>query len=317
MGLGLNAVLAYIIAIMVGISVFALVVGLFANNKKLLHERELDKLIDGIVKGEVSERRDSSDMPKSKTWSAYWYNLGLAAGIEQTTPNKMGIIATSVLLGVWFLGSFAYPRDFAIGTLLAVAALSIMRIVLKTMAEKRLRTIDTQLPALLSGMRANLSANMTPQQAILSQVGEIPAPLGAELLTLKSDLDLNVPLDTALENMSQRVPSRELNFLISSMRIAITQGANLDDLLKTLQGILTQRAGIRDKLATAVAQAQPAIYVTAVAIPAGLVFSYMSNAANRTFWFSFFGLIALAGITFCYVAALFVASKQIQKVKDS
>jgi tight adherence protein B len=313
----LNAVLAYVIAFMVGISVFALVVGLFANNKKLLHEREIDNLIDGIVKGEISERRDAADMPKAKTWSAYWYNLGLAAGIEQTSPNKMGIIALTSLLGVWFLGSFAYPRDFVIGTLLAVAAVAVLRMSLLKMADKRLRTIDTQLPALLSGMRANLSANMTPQQAILSQVGEIPAPLGKELSTLKSDLDLGIPLDTALENMAQRIPSRELNFLISSMRIAISQGANLDDLLKTLQGILTQRASIRDKLATAVAQAQPAIYVTAIAIPAGLVFSYMSDAANRTFWFSFFGLIALAGIAFCYVAALFVANKQIQKVKEA
>jgi hypothetical protein len=43
----------------------------------------------------------------------------------------------------------------------------------------------------------------------------------------------------------------------------------------------------------------------------------MSDAANRSFWVSLPGLIALAGIAFCYVAALFVANKQIQKVKDA
>lgn len=313
----LNALLAYVIAVCVSISVFALVVGLFANNKKLLHERQMDELINSIVVEEIKNNRITADLPKAKTWAAYWHSLGQAAGIEQTTPNKMGIIAITITLGVWFLGSFAYPRDFLIGTMLAAGAVFGFRLFLIKKADKRLATIDKQLPTLLSGMRANLSANMTPQQAILSQVGEIPAPLGSELISLKSDLDLSIGLDTALENMALRVPSRELTFLVSSMRIAIAQGANLDDLLKTLQGILTQRASIRDKLATAVAQAQPAIYVTAAAIPLGLIFSYMSDVANRTFWVSFIGLICLAGITFCYVAALFVASKQIQKVKDA
>lgn len=313
----LNAMLAYVMAVCVSISVFALVVGLFANNKKLLHERQMDELINNIVVEEIKNNRIAADLPKAKTWAAYWHSLGQAAGIEQTTPNKMGIIALSIMMGVWFLGSFAYPRDILIGTMLGAGAIFGFRLFLRKKADKRLATIDKQLPALLSGMRANLSANMTPQQAILSQVGEIPAPLGSELIALKSDLDLGIKLDTALENMALRVPSRELTFLVSSMRIAIVQGANLDDLLKTLQGILTQRASIRDKLATAVAQAQPAIYVTAAAIPLGLIFSYMSDVANRTFWVSLMGLICLTGITFCYVAALFVASKQIQKVKDA
>lgn len=313
----LNALLAYVMAVTVGIAVFALVLGMFANNKTFLHERKMDELINSIVVEEIEDARVTANLPKAKSWSAYWYNLGAAAGIEQTSPNKMGTIAMSVGLGIWFLGSFGYPRDILMGTLLAAGAVFSLRLALRRMADKRLSTIDKQLPALLSGMRANLSANMTPRQAILSQVGEIPAPLGKELEALKSDLDLGIELDPALRNMSQRVPSRELSFLVSSMRIAIDQGANLDDLLKTLQGILTQRASIRDKLATAVAQAQPAIYVTAAAIPAGLIFSYMSDTQNRAFWVSFPGLIALAGITACYVAALVVASKQIQKVKDA
>lgn len=315
--MNLDAVLAYIIAIMLGLGVFAVIMGFFANNKKLIREQEIENLIAGITKTEVETERRDSNLPKEKSWFAYWYKLGLGAGIEQTSPNKMGIIAMSIGLGAWFLGTFAYPRDIMIGTLMGAAGIVVFRIYLNHQSSSRLAKIDKQLPALLAGMRANLSANMTPQQAILSQVGEIPAPLGEELMSLKADLDLNIPLDNALANFAQRIPSRELGFLVSSMRIAISQGANLDDLLKTLQGILVQRASIRDKLATAVAQAQPAIYVTAIAIPGGLIFSYMSNTDNKAFWFSFPGLLAFGFIAFCYVAGLFAASKQIQKVKDA
>lgn len=313
----LNALLAYLIAFLTGISVFALVVGLFANNKKLLHEREMDDLINNIVKEEIANLREASDMPKDKTWSAYWYNLGIGAGIEQTSPHKTGLIALSIAGGLFFLGAFGYPRDVVAGAMIGIAGLFIFRMFLRRKSEKRMLAIDKQLPGLLSGMRANLSAHMTAQQSILAQVDEIEAPLGDELKKFRSDLELNMPLDAALQNLSNRVPSNELKFLVASMRIAISQGVQLDNLIITLQGILTQRAGIRDKLATAVAQAQPAIYITAAAIPGGLIFSFMSDPANRVFWFSFIGMLALVGIGFLYAAALFTVNKQIQKVKDA
>ena len=313
----LNALMAYLIALLVGVAVFALVVGLFANNKKLLHEREMDDLINNIVKEEIENIRTQADMPKDKTWSAYWYNLGTGAGIEQTSPHKTGIIALTIGGGLLFIGALGYPRDLFAGLILGAVGIIAFRMYLHRQGEKRLLQIDRQLPAMIAGMRSQLAAHATPQQAILSQVDEIDAPLGDELKKLRDDLDLNIPLDTALENLANRVPSKELKFLTSSIRIAISQGADLDELLQTLQGILTQRAGIRDKLATAVASAQPAIYATIIAIPAGLLFSYMSNVDNRAFWFSFFGIITLAIVAFLYVAALFAVNKQIQKVKDA
>lgn len=312
-----NAILAYCIALTLALSVFALIIAFFANNKKFVNERKLDDLIAEITAQEITLEREASNRPKEKSWSGYWYELGSGAGYEQTSPHKTGLIAITIGVVVLFLATFGYPRDVFIGIIAAFGSVAAFRIFLKRKADKRLAEIDKQLAPLLSGMRSHLSANMTPQQAILSQVGEIPAPLGDELILLKEELDLNIPLDKALENMSHRVPSRELNFLISSMRIAISQGADLDKLLHTLQGILTQRALIADKLAAAIAEAQPAIYLTVAAIPLGLIWSYMSDEANRQFWFSFMGIIALGVIGVCYVSAIVITRKQIQKVKES
>lgn len=313
----LNAVLAIAIALLAGITVFAVVMGFFANSKKLIHEKQMNELIENLTKSEIESDRQESDLPNPKSWTGYWYRLGAAAGIEQPSPNRLGLMAAGIAAVTFFIGTFAWPREILVGIAFAVGSLVIFRMVLSRRGNKRLTKIDNQLPALLAGMRANLSANMTPQQAILSQVGEIPSPLGDELLTLKADLDVNIPLDIALDNFAKRVPSSELHFLASSMRIAISQGANLDDLLKTLQGILTDRAKIRDKLATAVAQAQPAVIITVLAIPLGLLFSYTSDERNREFWMSLPGLIAFGVIGVLYAAALWMSNKQIQKVKDA
>jgi len=312
-----NALMAYAIALLAAAGVFAVIMGFFANNKTMLRQREMDELIENITKSEIESQREEANIPNPKTWSGYWYALGASAGIVQTSPSRTGAMAAGISLVAFFIGTFAYPREALIGAMMAIAVLFAFRIFLVSKANKRLARIDEQLTDLLSGMRANLSANMTPQQAILSQVGEIPAPLGDELRTLKGDLDVNIPLDSALENFAQRVPSRELHFLISSMRIAISQGANLDTLLETLQGIIIQRAGVRNKLASAIAQAQPAIYVTAIAIPAGLIFSFSSDEKNRDFWLSFNGLIAFGVIMVLYVASLVAAQKQIKKVKEA
>ena len=315
--MNLDMLLVVALALLSGLAVFALIIGLFTNNKKLLRERQMSELIESLTRSEIEADRIESGIPNPKTWSGYWYKMGIAAGIDQPTPHRMGILAASLAAIAFFLGTFAWPRDFIIGLVAAVIIIVIFQLYLSRAANKRLTEIDKQLPNLLAGMRANLSANMTPQQAILSQVGEIPSPLGDELYALKADLDLNIPLDTALADLSKRVPSGELHFLTSSMRIAISQGANLDELLKTLQDILVDRAKIRDKLATAVAQAQPTLWVVVIAIPLGLVFSYTSNEQNREYWFSIPGLVSLGIIGALYAAALFVVRKQIQRVKDS
>ena len=312
-----DVVIAFTIALLAGAGVFALVMGFFANNKALVRESQMDELIESITKSEIAAERENADVPEPKTWSGYWYRLGAAAGIVQVNPHRTGMLAGGIAFVAFFLGAFVWPGELLVGLLLGGASLAVFRLVLIQLSNKRLAKIDAQLPALLSGMRANLSANMTPQQAILSQVGEVPSPLAEELTKLKADLDVNIPLDLALENFSRRVPSSELHFLVASMRIAISQGANLDDLLKTLQGILVQRASIRNKLATAVAQAQPAIYVTALAIPLGFIFSYTSNETNRDFWFSLPGLLAATFIAVCYALGLLVARRQVQKVKEA
>jgi tight adherence protein B len=315
--MNLSVILAYTLALVAALGVFALVMGLFANNKKFVREQQMDELIANITKSEVDSDRNDADIPDPKTWSGYWYALGNSAGMEQTSPNKTGLIALGMALSVLFIGTFGYPRDPIIAIFVAAGVIVGFRFLLVSRASKRLAKIDSQLPNMLAGMRANLSANMTPQQAILSQVGEIPAPLGVELVKLKNDLDLNIPLDPALEAFAKRVPSHELHFLVASMRIAISQGGDLDKLLETLQGILVQRASIRSKLATAIAQAQPAVLVTGLAIPLGLIFSYTSDAANREFWLTFQGLLAFGFIAVCYVLGLGAARRQIQKVKDA
>jgi len=309
--------LAVGIAATAGLAVFALVVGLRVNSKKIVREQELDTLIDSIVKSEIEVERKENNIPAKRSWFGYWYNLSAGAGIVNENPKRTGYLALGIILVTIGIGTLGYPRDIVAGLLFAVGGIVALNLGLKFAATRRMQKLEKQLPNLLSGMRANLQANMTAQQALLTMINETPSPLGEELQSVRDDLELNIPLDTALGRLGQRVPSKELRFLVASMRIAIVSGADLNPLLKTIQEIVTQRTHIANKLAAAVAQAQPTIAVTAIMIPGGFVFSYFSDPANRVFWLSIPGLIALAVVAFLYAIALFISKKQVDKVKDA
>lgn len=309
--------IAVALAFTVGIAVFALVIGLRVNSRKVVREQELDSLIDSIVKSEIEVERKESSAPKTRSWFGYWYKLGIGAGGTTENPKRLGYLAAGAAILGAAIGGLAWPRDPVAAFLFPIIALVIFNIVLKNIATRRLRKLDRQLPSLLSGMRSNLQANMTAQQSLLAVIEDINSPLRDELEGVRDDIELNVPLDTALANLSGRVPSDELRFLVSSMRVAIVSGADLNPLLKTIQEIVVQRTHIASKLAAAVAQAQPTIWVTAVVIPGAFLFSYFSDEQTQAYWKTIPGFISMGVVALFYATALFVSKKQVDKVKNS
>lgn len=287
------------------------------NGSKTRSDEQFEQMIQAITSSEINIEREDSGMPDKKTWSGYWYTLALAAGYKNDNQNGPGLFGIGILVVAFAFGWAVWPRDVLAGLGFAVGGIIIYRQALRAVANRRIAAMDKQLPSLLSGLRASLQANLTPQQAILAQAEELKAPLGDELKIVREELSVNIPLDTALSNLAVRVPSREMKFLIACISIAIKSGTELDSLIETIQQIVIQRAKIADHLASAVSQVQPSIVVSAIAIPAGMVFSYYSSETNRAFWSSVQGLIGLVVIGGLYATGLFIAKKQVDRVKNS
>jgi Flp pilus assembly protein TadB len=305
----------------------ALVVGLivlffFLGIGRVVSSRDKNetayKLIEALSDSEIGLERKESGLPDLKTWTGYWHNLALKSGTPLTNNATPGKFALGILLAGAGFGTLVWPQDIFGGIIIAGAGLVFARLYFTSKIKARQILMDKQLPNLLSGIRANLQANLTSQQAIVNQAREIPAPLGDELKILVEEMEVGVTLDKALENFGLRVPSREVQFLVSAFRIAIQSGSDLDPLVATIQEIVVQRNRIANALASAVAKVQPALWVTGIMIPGAFIWSFYSSPENRAFWFSFpFGLIAFIVVAIMYVAGLFIAHKQIEKVKKA
>lgn len=313
-----NLLLIIALAVSCGLVVMFFVLGIARVMARKNRQEELYHFIDSITQSEIALERVDAGVPNPNTWEGYWYKLSVGAGTNFDSKSTPGILALGIAFILFGAGFFIWPGDLLGGLILAPVGVFFLRAFFNNRRNARLKRMDKQLPNLLSGLRANLQANITPQQAFINQSKEFPAPLGDELRIMVDEMSLGLTLDQSLQNLANRVASKEIKFLVASSRIAIASGADLDPQIKTIQDIVVERTEVSNMLSTAVAKVSPTIWVTATMIPLGLLYSFYSSDTNREFWVSFpIGIICLGIIAVAYAAGLFIANKQVESVKKA
>lgn len=273
-------------------AVTAFIVGL---HRALSQSRTASAAFDRSMKLSTdSEFRAESPVwmpPTFPMWNQLWQAAGRAATDD---PRAPGLIAVTVgIVGVVF-GVAVFPGG-AVGATVGVAAVAAMWGALTASAHKRVTVMEKQLPLLLSGMRAQLTAGVPPQTALIDTAPSIPEPLGVEINQVRSALATGVPLTIALARFSERVPTRQVKFFVASMDIAVASGADLHPQLLVIEDIYEQRARISGKIRAALALVKPTAWMAQVAPLIALAWS-LSSDPNAFAYFTGKGLGAfLAG----------------------
>lgn len=309
--------LPLIIAVCAGLMFLFAGLGLHRLSEKSPEHDEWAERMAAINETEVTDQEKHTAKIDTTNWWGYWLKLYTNTGRIPENSNNPGNLAITLAIVAFGVGYLVWPRDLVAGGAFSIVLLIGMRTFFNFEVKKRIKTLEKQLPLLISSMQANLQANATPPAALIASADEIPSPLGDELQRLKKDVAFNVPLNVALRDLSERVPSREMKFLISSIEIAIDSGTNPGPQLDTIQGIITQRTRIRQKLEAAVAEVQPALVVSGFTIPASFIFSVYSSPENRDFWLSFYGLIGAGVVAFLYAVGMFISKKLVDGVENT
>lgn len=308
--------LVMFIALSFAIVAGALVLGVARSASTTTQVAQFDNALRSIASSELN--LDTNLIPveqTSRSWNEYWADLTAQTGRvvkDRATPGRTA--AGTALVGA-LVGFFAFPGG-PIGFFAGPAILlTLYRVWLGAERNKRVASIDKQLPTLLAGLRANLSAQSTPQQALMDVADDMPSPLGDELRALKQDINVNIGLDQALTALGHRVSSREVKFLVSSIQIAVRNGADLEPQIATIEDIVRQRTRIRQKLRAAVSQVKPTQYLALAAVPFMFMVS-LRTSDQRSYWFGDGLLFFFIGLTL-YVAGAVVIKLMIKSVEDT
>lgn len=275
------------------------------------------KSIEEITTSELEQDRKEKNIVNPKTWEGYWYKLVEDTGRQPATtdqPSNIVLVSIVVLAAV---GLLVFPGGIMGLIALPVGAVILASAVLKAEAKKRISTLNKQLPQLIAGLMANILASQTPQNSLIAVAEEMPSPLGDELKIMKRELEVNVPLNDALDRLAERVPSREIQFLVSAIKIASASGEDLVPQLRVIDRIVVSRTRLNQKLSSAISGVSPTIWVSAITIPAMFVFQYISSVENRGFWFTITGIVCLVIVSALYAGGLWISKKMVSKIEEA
>ncbi len=176
------------------------------------------------------------------------------------------IVAT---IGVGFAAYFFFNRNMILGILGALLGLRLPRIYTSMVATRRLRAFDNQLSDTLNLWVNSLRSGYSVLQGMEAIATELPAPVSTEFERVVQEVRLGLSLTQALDNMVRRIPSEDLDLVVTAVNIQREVGGNLAEILAIISFTIRERVRIKGEIRTLTAQGRISGWVVGL-LPVGL-----------------------------------------------
>lgn len=304
-----------------GLVVLLLVVGVVVSvtdEKSLVEERLGKYLKDDEQDYDASGKRSApiSDWLNSRTENYTW-SSGLAKQLARADLKLkvaeyiavMILAAVGMALIFWLIGG----RSLIVALIGAVIGFFIPRIYVNMQQGKRLMRFNDQLSDMLNLMVNGLRAGYSTMQAMEAVSKELPSPICDEFRRVVQEMQLGVAMEKALDNLLTRIPSPDLDLVITAINVQREVGGNLAEILDTISHTIRERVRIKGEIRVLTSQV---MYSGRFLSIMPLVLFGALYLMNRTYFMIFFaqdtrliGIIALSLAAILIVAGYFVMTK--------
>jgi len=216
------------------------------------------------------------------------------------TPRQ--ILVLSLALGcIFFLLGLA-AMNFVAGLILGTVGFVTPMAGIRHLRKKRIQKFDRQLVDALVQMAAAFKAGLTLSQAAENIAREMPAPIGQEFDLFVKEIKLGVTVEEALENMSYRVGSEDLELVVISTNVSRQLGGNMAEMYDIIASTIRERFRLEGKIQSLVAQGKMQAWVVAsMPLILGLVLNHcrpdlMQPMLHHRFGYILIGCIILMEI---------------------
>ncbi|WP_409469962.1 type II secretion system F family protein [Streptomyces sp. HC307] len=187
--------------------------------------------------------------------------LRLAATGLDVTPGEFFAAMLATVAGLWLIGQatlapFFGPIAGLLGIWVAVQFLNWQR-------QKRIEKFINQLPELARILANATQAGLALRTAIGMAAEELEAPAGEELAKVANQLAVGASMDDALGELADRLPSRELVVLVTTLVLSNRAGGQVVSALRNLTETLEERKETRREIRTQLSQ----VSMTSYAVP--------------------------------------------------
>jgi tight adherence protein B len=106
-------------------------------------------------------------------------------------------------------------------------------------------------------------------QAMDAVAREMPPPMSEEFQRVVREIGLGLPNERAMNNMLRRIPSDDLDLMITAINVQHEVGGNLAEILETISHTIRERIRIKGEIRVLTAQGMISGYVISF-LPLGL-----------------------------------------------
>lgn len=138
---------------------------------------------------------------------------------------------------------------FALGT-------RIPHFMIKFQQRKRMKTFGYQLPEMLNLMVNGLRAGFSTMQAMEAVSKELPSPISDEFRRVVQEMQLGLPMEAALDNLLRRIPSTDLDLVITAINVQREVGGNLAEVLEKISHTIRERIKLKGEIRAMTSQAR-------------------------------------------------------------
>jgi tight adherence protein B len=260
----MSPLIILLIAVIVLLILVAVGVYISSSSERSLVEDRLGKYLE-------EDKKQSRDEQAANGALTDWINKrvekssfgdriakGLARADLKFKPGEyiFFIMTLAIVLGgsaFLFVGDTMLTKmiSFAIG---AVAGIAVPIIYVRSQQGRRLQKFNEQLSDMLNLMVNGLRAGYSTMQAMEAVSKELPSPISDEFRRVVQEMQLGIPMDKALDNLIRRIPSEDLDFVITAINVQREVGGPLAEILDTISFTIRERVRIKGEIAVLTAQ---------------------------------------------------------------
>jgi len=302
-----------------GLALVLLVVGLVlsSSGERTLVDDRLNKYLD-----EGQDNKDADN--ESKGALTDWVNKrveksnfgdriarDLARADLKLKPGEYIALYVIAIVGGALIAYLAGGRLMLSALIGAAIGSFLPGLYVRTQKGKRLVKFNDQLPDMLNLMVNGLRAGYSTMQAMEAVSKELPPPICDEFKRVVQEMQLGIPMEKALDNLLRRIPSEDLDFVVTAINVQREVGGNLAEIMDVISYTIRERIRIKGEIRALTAQAIYSGRALAI-MPVGLL--CILYFLNRSYVMEFFkngfcGWIPLAVAALLIVFGYFVMTR--------
>ncbi|MFB7831374.1 MULTISPECIES: type II secretion system F family protein [unclassified Streptomyces] len=238
--------------------------------------------------------------------------LRIAATGLDITPGEFTVALAATVAVLWTVGQAALSPFF--GPICGLLGIWVAMGYLGWQRQKRIEKFINQLPELSRILANATQAGLALRMALSLAADEMEAPAGDELEKVAQQLAVGTSLDDALGELAERLPSRELVVLVTTLVLANRAGGTVVSSLRNLTETLEERKETRREVRTQLSQVSMTAYsVPVIGVGSLLLIDNMQPGALDRMTGSGLGQFAVVAAFALYVVG-FIAIRRFSKI---